>query len=173
MSSVRQSSFQRAISFTLRWEGGYVNDPADPGGETNFGISKRSYPDLDIASLTEEQAREIYRRDYWDKVCGSDLPALTAIVVFDWAVHSGPALASRALQRSVGANPDGVIGPRTLESVYRRVGGSPFADSDLAAALVMKRGETIARLVSRRPTHLRFMAGWMKRMLSLMREVRF
>ena len=74
---------RKAISATLAHEGGYVNDPADPGGETKFGISKRAYPDVDIKSLTRQEAEMIYRRVYWekagcDKMDNSDL----AIVVF-------------------------------------------------------------------------------------------
>jgi hypothetical protein len=59
--------FERAVAFVLRHEGGYVNDPRDPGGETKYGISKRAYPRLDIKGLTEADAKEIYRRDYWEK----------------------------------------------------------------------------------------------------------
>ena len=59
------SNFDRAFRFLIGEEGGYVNDPADPGGETKFGISKRAYPQLDIKSLTLDQAKAIYRRDYW------------------------------------------------------------------------------------------------------------
>jgi lysozyme family protein len=57
--------FDQAVEFVLGHEGGYSNDPNDPGGETNFGISKRSYPDVDIKNLTREGAKEIYRRDFW------------------------------------------------------------------------------------------------------------
>ena len=60
-------AFAKAIAFTLQREGGHVNDPDDPGGETNFGLSKRAYPYLDIAGLTLDQATHIYRRDYWDR----------------------------------------------------------------------------------------------------------
>ena len=59
------SKFDACLAFTLSWEGGYVNNPADPGGETKYGISKRAYPKLDIANLTLEQARDIYYRDYY------------------------------------------------------------------------------------------------------------
>ena len=61
------ADFEKAVEFVLRMEGGYVNDPKDPGGETNFGIAKKSYPGVDIKNLTEEQAEEIYKRDYWEK----------------------------------------------------------------------------------------------------------
>jgi len=81
--------FDKAIKFVLHWEGGYSNDLNDPGGETNFGISKRSYPELDISKLTLKQAKEIYYQNYWLK-CGCDsLPYPFNIVVFDTAVNMG------------------------------------------------------------------------------------
>lgn len=84
-----QDNFERSIAFVLRHEGGYVNDPRDPGGETKFGISKRAYPALDIKSITEEQAKGIYKRDYWDKAgCGAlDWPL--CLVHFDACVNLG------------------------------------------------------------------------------------
>jgi hypothetical protein len=89
------SGFPEAFDFVIGREGGYNNDPRDPGGETKYGISKRSYPDLDIASLTLDDARRIYQQHYWDRVGGDELPAPLALVVFDTAVHSG---VSRALK---------------------------------------------------------------------------
>ena len=61
------TTFDEIIQITLEHEGGYVHDPTDLGGETNFGIAKRFYPDVDIKNLTEDGAKEIYKRDYWDK----------------------------------------------------------------------------------------------------------
>ena len=105
--------FERVIGH----EGGYVNDPRDPGGETKFGISKRAYPNEDIANLTLERARELYRRDYWDKIRGEDLPAPIDDYTFDFAVNSGVRAAALALQGATGALRDGEIGPRTLDAV--------------------------------------------------------
>lgn len=75
------------------WEGGYVNDPDDPGGETNFGISKRSFPDVDIKNLTKDEAKEIYREHFWNPIAGDARPYPEALVVMDFAVHSGPVTA--------------------------------------------------------------------------------
>lgn len=93
-------NFDRCIPFVLKWEGGYVNHPDDPGGETKYGISKRAYPDLDIKSLTLDDAKSIYRRDYWDASnCDSfDLPL--AVVVFDSAVNCGVGRAKTWLSRT-------------------------------------------------------------------------
>lgn len=83
-------SFQSAFDMVIGTEGGYVNDPADPGGETRFGISKRAYPDLDIASLTLEQAKDIYLRDYWGPAgCAAQMNDAMALLIFDCAVNQG------------------------------------------------------------------------------------
>ena len=86
-------NFERAIAFVLKWEGGYVNDPKDPGGETKYGISKRAHPTLDIKSLTEAQAKEIYRTDYWQAANCHVLEWPLCLVVFDTAVNMGAARA--------------------------------------------------------------------------------
>jgi len=81
--------FNIALKFVLKWEGGYSNDPNDPGGETKFGISKRSYPELDISKLTLKQAKEIYYQNYWLKAGCDTLPYPFNIVVFDTSVNMG------------------------------------------------------------------------------------
>lgn len=80
----------KALKFTLKWEGGYVNHPNDPGGETKFGISKRQYPHLDIGSLTLEDAIAIYRKDYWDAYNCEDYPFPLNICLFDSVVLFSP-----------------------------------------------------------------------------------
>jgi lysozyme family protein len=82
-------SFEKAIEFTLKWEGGYSNDPTDPGGETKYGISKRAHPNLDIANLTLEDAKNIYRTEYWDASGCNNLSEPFDMVVFDAAVNMG------------------------------------------------------------------------------------
>lgn len=83
------SFFPAAFQIVVGIEAGYVNDPDDPGGETKYGISKRSYPNLDIAQLTLDQAQVIYRRDYWDKLNLDALSWELALVEFDAAVNQG------------------------------------------------------------------------------------
>lgn len=82
-------NFERSVAFVLKHEGTYVNDIRDRGGETNFGISKRAYPNLDIKNLTVEQAKEIYKRDYWDKTGCDALDWPMCLIVFDTAVNMG------------------------------------------------------------------------------------
>lgn len=106
--------FESAVRLVLDIETDRVtNDPNDPGGLTKYGISKRAYPDLDIANLTEAQAVEIYRRDYWNKCRGDELPPAVACVVFDCAVNQGLREAGLILQRSLRITADGVIGSQT------------------------------------------------------------
>ena len=92
-------------------EGGYVNDPNDPGGETKFGISKRSYPSEDIPNMTKDRAKALFRRDFWDKVNGDRLHDGVAWQAADFAYHSGPETAIRYLQRALGVADDGDWGP--------------------------------------------------------------
>lgn len=83
------NDFEKALKFVLKWEGGYSNDKNDPGGETKYGISKRSYPELDISKLTLKQAEEIYYQNYWLKCGCNELPYPFDILVFDTAVNMG------------------------------------------------------------------------------------
>jgi len=98
-------------------EGGYVNRASDPGGETNWGISKRSYPNLDIKSLTREQAKKIYLEDFWLDGSMPSFHGAIAFQVFDAAVNHGPQTAIRLLQRAVGVADDGNVGPVTRAAV--------------------------------------------------------
>ena len=111
--------FDQCFDKLIGYEGGYSFDPRDPGGETNFGISKRAYPAVDIKNLTRDGAKEIYRRDYWDRAQCDRLPPALAFVLFDAAVNSGIGQAIRFLQRAVGATDDGVIGPLTISAINR------------------------------------------------------
>lgn len=99
------------------WEGGYVNDPDDPGGETKYGISKRSYPHLDIKNLTREQANEIYYRDYWLRSKADLMPPAVAAVHYDCAINQGLADAARFLQRALQVPADGIIGKMTFAAL--------------------------------------------------------
>lgn len=106
--------FIRAVDLVLRHEGGLVDNPNDPGGLTNFGISQRAYPDVDIRALTRNQAMAIYERDYWTPLRCEELPTDVAVVLFDMAVNMGRDRAVRLLQRALNIPQDGLIGPRTI-----------------------------------------------------------
>lgn len=108
--------FDKAFERVIGHEGGYVNDPRDPGGETKYGISKRAYPFADIKNLTLDQAKEIYRRDYWDRLHLDELPDAIHFDMFDAAVNSGVSAAAKFLQRAAGTTADGVIGKLTISA---------------------------------------------------------
>lgn len=110
-------TFDECIHYVLIMEGGYVNHPEDPGGETKYGISKRAYPSIDIKNLTEEKAKEIYKFDYWDACNIQLLPESCRLLVFDTAVNQGVGMAIRTMQTVVGVRPDGIIGKITRQAI--------------------------------------------------------
>lgn len=110
-------NFDIAFERLIGHEGGYVNHPADPGGETNFGITKRSYPKEDIKGMTLERAKEIYQRDFWWKAGCDAVPDAIKFDLFDMAVNSGVKPAIQTLQKAVGTDPDGVIGNKTMQAI--------------------------------------------------------
>lgn len=100
-------------------EGIYVNDPLDQGGETKYGISKKAYPEIDIPSLTMQQAKDIYYRDYWARCKCDYLPDALSVAVFDYAVNSGNIRAIKDLQSALGVTVDGIIGNQTIGAANR------------------------------------------------------
>ena len=110
-------SWEQAIDFVLDYEGRvYENHPDDTGGPTKFGISQKAYPNLDIASLTEAQAKEIYRRDYWDRIKGDLLPTPIAAALLDCAVNQGVPTAIKLFQSMMDLVVDGDFGPKTIRA---------------------------------------------------------
>jgi lysozyme family protein len=114
MSYQDDTNFCRILPILLAEEGGYSDDSNDPGGATNFGISQRSYPSLDIANLTVDQAANVYYTDFWLKNQCDAIPVPLAFYHFDSCVNAGPAASVRILQQTVGVPQDGVLGPVTL-----------------------------------------------------------
>lgn len=169
--------FDEAVAFVLRHEGGHVDDPADPGGETKFGISKRSYPALDIAALTEAEARAIYRRDWWEPLGCADLPPLTAWALLDTAINVGPRRAGEMLQAAYNdgaagdsVDVDGVVGPLTRLAVGCWTGGDAGRDLLLANRLLWRRLAHYTELAAREP-HSRYLRGWTRRVCALADEL--
>ncbi len=111
--------FDRALGVVLGHEGGDSDHAADPGGFTRFGISQIAHPNVDVRNLTRDGAAAIYRTEYWQPMQCDELPPAVALCVFDAAVNQGRAAAARLLQEAVGATVDGVLGPRTLTTVYK------------------------------------------------------
>jgi len=110
-------NFDQAFERLIGHEGGYVNDPRDPGGETKFGISRRSYPGEVIRTMTLDRAKAIYLRDYWGPAGCDTVPDAVKFDLFDMAVNSGVGTAIKTLQRTVGVVDDGKLGPITLQAV--------------------------------------------------------
>jgi len=154
-------TFDAAFDKLISHEGGYVNHKSDPGGETKFGISKRSYPSLDIAALTLADARAIYKRDYWERAQCDKLPPGVAFDVFDTAVNSGIGQSIRLLQRALGLADDGIVGPLTLATVAR------WEPESLQARFNGHRLEFMAKL----STFDTFGRGWVRRVAANLQAV--
>jgi lysozyme family protein len=151
------TTFDLAVDEVLRHEGGYANDPNDTGGETRWGISKAAYPLLDIAALTRDEAIAIYRRDYWDRLRGDELPPALALLVFDAGVHMGRLRAVSLLQEVLGVEVDGIIGPVTLQAA--RAAPLPDVLTDYCA----RRALVYTSLTS----WTFFGRGWMRRLFAV------
>lgn len=116
---MQQLDFETAIERILSHEGGYVNHPSDPGGETKWGIAKRSYPHADIKNLTREGAKAIYERDFWQPVASKVNDGALRFQLLDAAVNHGMGNAVRFLQRAVGAADDGWWGRNSQAALDR------------------------------------------------------
>lgn len=150
-----------AIERTLKHEGGYANDLDDPGGETNYGISKRSYHSLDIKNLTREEAIEIYRRDYWVPMWSGIESQDVADCLFDFSVNAGILTAIRQFQKSVG---ELVAGPLIVDGVF---GPATLAATNSVNPMELLRTFTLARLVYYASlSRQKYLKGWFRRALS-------
>ena len=151
-------NFNEIIEKVLEHEGGYVNDPKDLGGETKYGITKRFYPNLNIKELTIEQAKEIYRKDYWDKNKVESLPQNLWHIYFDMCVNMGKRTAVKVLQRAAvnkGKNieVDGGLGPMTI-------GALKGVELDRVRAFRVKY---YVDLITAKPEQEKFYLGWFRR----------
>ena len=154
-------NFDDSFAKLINSEGGYVFNAADPGGETKFGVSKRSYPTLDIKNLTLADAKGIYKRDFWDRAQCDSLPPVLAFQVFDAAVNSGIGQSIRFLQRAVGVADDGSVGPMTLTAIQRR------DSAELVARFNAERLDFMTRLT----TWDTFSRGWARRIAENLKVV--
>jgi len=121
-------NFARALALVLKSEGGWSDNPVDPGGATMKGVTLANFRRYvkadaskdDLRKISDAQLATVYRRFYWDAVAGAELPGGVDYAVFDFAVNSGPGRAAKYLQAAVGAAQDGRIGPATLSAVGAR-----------------------------------------------------
>lgn len=151
--------FERTMIFILGHEGGLSDDAEDKGGLTKFGISQKSYPDVDIRKLTQADALDIYRRDFWARCQCDHLPEPIAVIVMDCAVNQGASTAIRLLQKSLGVNADGVVGSQTIAAVQRAFGdkaGQYKLVTELVARRMFQYGS--------HPQFARYGLGWSRRL---------
>ena len=170
----RRSGSTQALPFTLEYEGGFVDDPDDPGGRTNKGITQKTYdawqdsagrPKADVFHITDAEVGAIYHQRYWvDGKC-EPLPWPVSMVHFDACVNHGLKNAAKLLQRAAGVTDDGAIGPMTLQAV----GNRPALR--LAERTLWARLDFYEAITDRRGTLRKFLRGWLKRVLKLRREL--
>jgi lysozyme family protein len=168
------SSFDRMFDIVVGHEGGFTADPEDPGNwtggaigagrcrGTKFGISAAAYPSVDIANLSLDLAKSLYRRDYWLRIVGDRLPGTLALLVFDAAVNNGVGRATRWLQQVALVPQDGVIGPGTLEAIAHAA-ARPGGIADLCGEFLAQRLWFMTSL----PTWRTFGLGWARRLCRL------
>lgn len=159
------SNFDAAFARLIVSEGGYVDNPKDPGGATNLGVTigtlsawlGRPATKAEVKALTRAKVAPIYRRNYWDAVRGDDLPAGVDYTVFDYAVNSGPGRAIMSLQRAAGVADDGKPGPLTLAAIGKD-------DPSVLIRLISAERLAFMRRLSTWPV---FGRGWTARVTSV------
>lgn len=151
-------SFYEAVKIILKFEGGYVNDPNDPGGETNWGISKRAFPHVDIKNLSKQDAELIYKKNYWEPMKCEKYPAILRLAAFDCAVNQGVLYASTTLQKLLFVPVDGIIGPVTLNKM------GEVSANELLLSFLKARAE---RYIYTKNFEL-YGRGWLNRLIEIL-----
>lgn len=168
------ASFDIAITKTLEREGGskYTETPGDAGGATKYGISQRSYPQLNIKNLTEADAKAIYKRDYWDKVQGDDINSQDiAESIFDFAVNAGISTSIKIAQKSanrvlhIKLDVDGVIGGQTLAAINHSADVSSIARDIFLSVFALEKIQRYADICNKNREQSKFLLGWVNRTL--------
>ena len=154
-----QGNFKECLDLVLKSEGGWVNNPNDPGGETNLGVTKRvweewvGHPVESLKKLSKDDVAPLYEQKYWRPCYGEVLPRGLDLVVFSMAVNAGPGRSVKLLQSSIGCVPDGIIGPRTRELIC----------SSNIANLISKFSESRREYYRSLKTFPIFGKGWLAR----------
>lgn len=160
-----KSNFETCLTEILLHEGGFVNHPSDPGGMTNLGVTKATYEswigypvnEAIMRKLTPQLVKPLYRKKYWDMVRGDDLPTGLDLCVFDFAVNAGPSRAVRYLQRMVGCDADGVMGPKTVSFTQQ------FCQENRYSHAVINYQDRRREYYKQLPTFKTFGRGWLRR----------
>ncbi|VAX03465.1 Lysozyme (N-acetylmuramidase) family [hydrothermal vent metagenome] len=157
------ADFNKAIGKTLAHEGGakFTDDPTDRGGATKYGISQRAYPNVDIRNLTEQQARDIYKRDYWDRIRADEMTSQAiAENIFDTAVNMGVRTASRLAQVALDIEPaDGIIGSQSLKTI------NAADESSFIANYTIAKIARYTYICNRNKSQKKYLLGWINRAL--------
>jgi len=156
-----QENWDASFEMVLKHEGGYVNDPRDPGGRTNLGVTQRAWEawlvrtvtEADMRKLTPAAVKPFYKAMYWDKIKGDQLPAGVDYAAYDLAVNSGTGRAAKYLQQIAGVTADGAIGPKSIEAI------KACDPEQMVQALCDMRLDFLKRL----PTFETFGKGWSRR----------
>ena len=167
--------FDEALRHVLKSEGGYVNNPADPGGATNYGIIQKTYnaylkskgrPAQHVRAITMAEVGEIYERDYWKPSKCDALPPALRLVHFDCAVNCGVVTAAKLLQEAIGTAVDGKIGPATIAA-------AEAADVRVSVEnYLWLRARYYARISERNHALRQFIAGWIFRLIRVRHDSR-
>lgn len=170
--------FDQALAFVLAREGGFVDDPRDPGGRTNFGITQATYNrwrsvngynPADVADIKQAEVQTIYRLNYWNASKAYLLPMPLALVHFDAAVNQGVGQAVKFLQRVVEVKDDGQFGPVTEGAVKTAVDAGRVRE--LAHQYLWQRLAHYRIISQRNTVLLAFLPGWIRRLEHLWAEV--
>ena len=154
-------NFEKSLNMLLKSEGGFVDNPADPGGMTNLGVTAKTWGSFmgrdtnekEMRNLTPEKVAPLYEKKYWDACMCDDLPSGIDYLMFDFAVNAGPGRAIKMLQKVIGVPEDGSIGPVTLQNI------AVTDKTDLIARFSNAKKEFYESL----PTFATFGKGWLKR----------
>jgi lysozyme family protein len=172
------SDFDKSFNFVLKIEGGFTDDAADSGGETNLGITHEEYdryrlkhglPTQSIRLISMQEARDIYLQSYWVEGKCTAMEWPVSLAHFDACVNTGNRQAAKLLQRAIGAKDDGMIGPMTLQKLSEECEN----DGTIAVALHIadKRRDFYGALTEQEPSQMCFLKGWLNRVRALEREV--
>lgn len=165
-------NFEAALTKTLKYEGGFVNHPDDPGGMTYKGITAKTYAEFtgrrlstitekEMRSISDELLQQIYKRKYWDAVKGDQLPDGLDALVFDFAVNSGPARAIKELQQCLNVPVDGILGPVTLKHI------STFPLEQIIKEYIQARLDFVKQI----KTFNTFGKGWIARINDIAKSI--
>ena len=180
------SNWQKSFNSVIKYEGGYVNDPLDIGGETNMGITKSTLtkakdegivgPDVKIRTLTKDDASKIYKAYYWDKMGCDDYEIPIDHIIFDTVVNHGIKGGSRLVQRAVNSMgidgltlvTDGIFGKLSREAVDRVC--SLVDVKNFGKMILIKRKSYYDDIIANKPSQAKFRRGWYNRINNLAKD---